>query len=145
MSPVPMTATVALCVVIASSPSCVARTIHTDHSRQRVLRMRHSRRALLGAGIGLVGAAAFRPFTSRAADLRFTSDPFTLGIASGYPEPSAVTLWTRLAPEPLVHGGGMPATAVDIAWELATDEHMRNVVRRGSARATPDGAHSVHV
>jgi alkaline phosphatase D len=107
--------------------------------------MRHSRRALLAAGIGLAGAAAFRPFTGRAADLRFTSDPFTLGIASGYPEPSAVMLWTRLAPEPLVHGGGMPATAVDVAWELATDEHMRNVVRRGSARATPDGAHSVHV
>ena len=60
--------------------------------------MSHSRRAILGAGIGLAGAAAFRPFTSRAADLRFTSDPFTLGIASGYPDPTAVMLWTRLAP-----------------------------------------------
>lgn len=107
--------------------------------------MRHSRRAILGAGIGLAGAAAFRPFAGRAADLRFTIDPFTLGVASGYPEPTAVMLWTRLAPEPLVQGGGVPATAVDVAWEIATDEHLRNVVRRGSARATPDWAHSVHV
>ena len=70
--------------------------------------MRHSRRAILGAGIGLAGAAAFRPFAGRAADLRFTIDPFTLGVASGYPEPNAIMLWTRLAPEPLVPGGGMP-------------------------------------
>jgi alkaline phosphatase D len=107
--------------------------------------MRHSRRAILGAGIGLAGAAALRPFTGRAADLRFANDPFTLGIASGYPEPQAVMLWTRLAPEPLVRGGGMPAAAVDVAWEIATDERMADVVRRGSARAIPDTAHSVHV
>ncbi len=107
--------------------------------------MRHSRRTILHAGIGLAGAAALRPFAGRAADVRFATDPFTLGVASGYPEPNAIVLWTRLAPEPLVRGGGMPNAAVDVAWEVATDERLRNVVRRGSDRATPDWAHSVHV
>ena len=32
---------------------------------------------------------------------RFTGYPFTLGVASGAPEPTSVVLWTRLAPEPL--------------------------------------------
>jgi alkaline phosphatase D len=61
--------------------------------------MRHSRRTVLGAGIGLTGAALLSPFKGRAADVRFTDDPFTLGVASGYPEPNAVVLWTRLAPQ----------------------------------------------
>src|ERR1700752_2169323 len=34
--------------------------------------------------------------------------PFTLGVASGDPEPDGVVLWTRLAPDPLA-GGGMPS------------------------------------
>ena len=87
--------------------------------------MRLSRRAILNAGIGLAGASAFRPFAGRAGDLRFTNDPFTLGVASGYPEPNAVVLWTRLAPEPLLRGGGVPSEAVDVAWEIASDEQWQ--------------------
>jgi alkaline phosphatase D len=107
--------------------------------------MRHSRRTLLSAGLGLAGAALLRPVSSRAADVRFSDDPFKLGIASGYPDPDAVVLWTRLATEPLVRGGGVPAAAVEVAWELATDERMRSVVRRGRTTATAEWAHSVHV
>src|SRR4051812_11052765 len=36
-----------------------------------------------------------------------TTDPFTLGVASGDPDTTSVILWTRLAPDPL-QGGGMP-------------------------------------
>jgi alkaline phosphatase D len=107
--------------------------------------MRHSRRAILHAGLGLAGAALLRPGKSRAADLRFATDPFTLGVASGYPEPNAVVLWTRLAPEPFAPGGGVPPTAVEVAWEVGADEQLRNVVRRGTIHATPRWAHSVHV
>jgi alkaline phosphatase D len=56
-----------------------------------------------------------------------------------------VVLWTRLAPEPLVPGGGMPTAPVEVAWELASDDAFRHVERRGSGYATPDWAHSVHV
>jgi alkaline phosphatase D len=107
--------------------------------------MRHSRRTLLSVGIGLAGATLLRPLRSRAADLRFADNPFTLGVASGYPAPNGVVLWTRLAPAPLLPGGGVPAAVVDVAWEVATDERMRNVVRRGRTRATREWAHSVHI
>lgn len=107
--------------------------------------MRHSRRAILSAGIGLTGATLLRPFAARAANLRFVEDPFTLGVASGYPEPNGIVLWTRLAPQPFAPGGGVPAAAVDVAWEVAADERFRSVVRRGTASATPEWAHSVRV
>jgi len=76
---------------------------------------------------------------------RFQDTPFQLGVASGDPEPDGVVLWTRLAPEPLLPGGGMPAEAVRVQWEVATDEAFGSVVRRGEALATPQLGHSVHV
>jgi len=107
--------------------------------------MRHSRRTVVATGLGLAGTGLLRTWPARAAEIAFTDDPFSLGVASGYPEPNAVVLWTRLAPQPLVPGGGMPAAPVAVDWEIATDERVRNVVRRGTAYATPDWAHSVHV
>jgi len=71
-------------------------------------------------------------------------NPFTLGVASGDPEPDGIVLWTRLAPDPL-NGGGMPDKRVDVEWQVATDERMSQVVAHGRAPATPDLAHSVHV
>jgi alkaline phosphatase D len=107
--------------------------------------VRYSRRNVLRAGLGLAAAGALRARSARAAELHFATDPFTLGIASGYPEPNAVVLWTRLAPEPLVPGGGLPSAPVAVEWEIAEDEAFRKVRRRGTAYATPDWAHSVHV
>jgi alkaline phosphatase D len=74
---------------------------------------------------------------------RFLVNPFTLGVASGDPGPDGVVLWTRLATDPL-NGGGMPDEAVNVRWEIATDDAMRNVVRRGTSIARPDLGHSVH-
>jgi alkaline phosphatase D len=71
--------------------------------------------------------------------------PFTLGIASGYPRPDGMVLWTRLAPAPHEPGGGMPATVVPVVWEIASDEGMRQIVQQGIVYATPDWAHAVHV
>lgn len=71
--------------------------------------------------------------------------PFTLGVASGDPTHTSVVLWTRLAPDPLAPGGGMPTTPVVVEWEVATDENFRRVVRRGSDRVVADDAHSAHV
>lgn len=75
----------------------------------------------------------------------FADDPFTLGVASGDPTPSGVVLWTRLAPKPLEPGGGLQPENFEVTWELASDEAMRQIVARGSAVATPQLAHSVHV
>ena len=77
------------------------------------------------------------------AQPRFQKDPFTLGVASGYPQPDGIVLWTRLAPDPL-DGGGMPDVAVAVRWEIAADDGFRKIIRSGSAMATPQYGHSVH-
>jgi alkaline phosphatase D len=108
--------------------------------------MYYTRRELLSAaGLSALGLGLLRSPTARAADLTFSSYPFTLGVASGYPEPTAVVLWTRLAPEPLAPGGGMPDAPVAVDWEIAEDESFRRMARRGRVHATADWAHSVHV
>lgn len=104
------------------------------------------RRGFLSA----TSAAALWPFArlprGEAADRRVqTSDyPFKLGVASGDPFPDGVVLWTRLAPDPLA-GGGMPEEDVRVSWQVATDDSMKNVVRKGVATASVAWAHSVHV
>ena len=71
---------------------------------------------------------------------------FTLGVASGEPTPDGFVLWTRLASSPLAPDGqGGMADPVSVAWEVANDEGMRTVVRRGSVEADGRLAHSVHV
>jgi alkaline phosphatase D len=97
---------------------------------------------LSALGLGLAGAPAVWPSAARAA--RLAADPFTLGIASGDPWPDGFVLWTRLAPDPL-NGGGMPAGTVPVRWEVATDDAMRDIVKKGTAVARPDFAHAVHV
>jgi alkaline phosphatase D len=105
-----------------------------------------SRRLFLAYGaalssLPLVGARA----EGRTGKVVFANDPFSLGVASGDPTSSGVVLWTRLAPKPLDPDGGLPPEAVEVAWELAADEGIRKVVRLGTAVATPQLAHSVHV
>jgi alkaline phosphatase D len=70
--------------------------------------------------------------------------PFSLGVASGDPAPDGFVIWTRLAPKPL-EGGGMPAENVQVKWEVAHDEQFSKLAANGTAVATPDLAHSVHV
>ena len=103
------------------------------------------RRLFLGGlsywGLGLAGVSSGCATTRRPT---FATNPFSLGVASGDPLPDGVVLWTRLAPDPL-NGGGMPPERVRVEWEVASDESMSNVVRRGRTTATPDLGHSVHV
>ena len=73
-----------------------------------------------------------------------TSDPFTLGVASGDPDATSVVLWTRLAPDPGRGDGGMPAADARVVWEVATDDSFRDLVATGTATATADHGHSVH-
>jgi alkaline phosphatase D len=105
-----------------------------------------SRRTFLTSTLAVAGANLLPARLLRAAsNLRFASTPFTLGIASGYPTPDSVVLWTRLAPSPLEPGGGMPQEVVAVDWAIATDDRMKSVVQHGTDYATPDWAHSVHI
>ena len=106
-----------------------------------------SRRLFLasGAALSTLPWLAGRSEAAPSRRIAFGVDPFGLGVASGDPTSSGVVLWTRLAPRPLEPGGGMPSESVEVGWEIATDDAMKNVVRRGTAVATPQLGHSVHV
>ncbi|TSB25578.1 alkaline phosphatase D family protein [Streptomyces benahoarensis] len=102
---------------------------------------------------GAAAALAFatnlpRPGAAHAAEAdprRIAEDPFTLGVASGDPQPGSVVLWTRLAPRPYEPGNGMPAARVPVRWEVAYDEKFTRLAGRGRADAHPEFNHSVHI
>src|SRR5262245_8439234 len=75
----------------------------------------------------------------------FSAYPFSLGVASGDPAPDGFVIWTRIAPNPLERGGGMPKRPVEVEWSVATDERMRQVAQKGKAIAHPELGHAVHV
>ncbi len=89
----------------------------------------YTRRSFLKT-VGALGAAYALP--------SFAAHPFSLGVASGYPSPDGVVLWTRLA-------GDLDLLAVRVRWEIASDESMRSIVLSGESVAEPDWGHSIHV
>ena len=109
-----------------------------------VMRVGHptnpGRRRVLVASLA---AAALAPLFGRLCAARFTTDPFTLGIASGCPRPDGVLLWTRLAPDPL-DAGAMSPEPIRVDWQVAEDQAFARTVARGSEMAIPESAHSVH-
>jgi alkaline phosphatase D len=80
-----------------------------------------------------------------ATDLSFSTDPFLLGVASGYPSSNGVILWTRLLTSLEEPHRDINESAIPVAWEVATDEKMRKVIRKGTEYATPEFAHSIHL
>jgi alkaline phosphatase D len=96
-----------------------------------------SRRSVLR---GLGAAAPALLLLGCAGVGRSFSYPFTLGVASGDPAPDGFVLWTRLLPD-----SGLGAESVEVRWEVAADEKMAQVIRKGTAQASADEAHSVHV
>ena len=64
------------------------------------------RRGVLLSGLGLSLAAPWA--AAQASGAPFRAYPFTLGVAAGDPASDGFVIWTRLAPNPLVHDGDMP-------------------------------------
>jgi alkaline phosphatase D len=105
------------------------------------------RRRFLQFTGALAGAAAFCQLRGDLAQAAapLSGYPFTLGVASGDPAPDNAVLWTRLAPAMFEPDGGMPQRRLPVRWRVARDPGMKRVVRRGTALAAPELAHSVHV
>jgi alkaline phosphatase D len=102
-----------------------------------------SRRAFLSA-LAALGFTRALPAYSQPR-VRFSSDPFKLGVASGYPAPDGVVLWTRLVADPLQPDGGLEPATIPVRWEIARDERFSSIAASGTADASPEWAHSVHV
>ena len=103
---------------------------------------RISRRTLLAtgrrraaAGIVLLGALA----RSAKAAPPFAGYPFTLGVASGDPTPTAIVLWTRLAPGAARRAAGCRPRSSACASRSPRDEQFRRIVRRGAIEAIAGG------
>ncbi|WP_307812645.1 alkaline phosphatase D family protein [Phycicoccus sp. CSK15P-2] len=101
--------------------------------------------AVVGALAGTAAAAQVPLADASAAPRPDIGFPFTLGVASGDPGPDGVVLWTRLAPDPLVPGGGAPGRDLAVEWAVYSDERLRTKVASGLALAPARLAHSVHV
>jgi alkaline phosphatase D len=93
----------------------------------------------------LAAAAATTCWLPRAARAqpRWRSNPFSLGVASGSPQPDSVVLWTRLMLPSRLETIDSPA--VPVRWEVADDEGFHRVVASGEASALAQLGHSVHV
>ncbi|MET1114154.1 MAG: alkaline phosphatase D family protein [Comamonas sp.] len=95
-------------------------------------------------------AATSLPRWSWSTPLR-QRDLFPLGVASGSPAPDGFVLWTRLldGPVPGTVAADTPRVplppALTVHWEIAEDESLRTIVRRGTAQALAALGHSVHV
>src|SRR6185503_6521895 len=104
-----------------------------------------TRRDFLRTAAAFVASPAL---IARAAERRvWRAYPFSLGVASGSPAADGFVLWTRLAPEPANYDpatpAGMSGGRLPIAYEIASDEQMQRIVRRGSAIADPAYGYSV--
>ncbi|MGH8672756.1 MAG: alkaline phosphatase D family protein, partial [Burkholderiales bacterium] len=96
------------------------------------------------ASVAALGLAYAVPISSRAQP-RLRVDPFKLGVASGYPTPEGIALWTRLAPEPAQPDGGLDPALIPVRWEIAHDERFSSIAASGTIAASPEWAHSIHV
>ncbi len=105
---------------------------------------RLDRRGFLGVAAGTAAGLALLA-TQPARALADVPSPFLLGVASGDPLPTGVVLWTRLVRDLTDPTGGMSRRPVRVRWEVATDQQMRKIVRRGEVRTNVGFAHSVHV
>ena len=113
-----------------------------------------------GAGVMILGSQSRRRFLRLAAKGLVMAPPllkgltdsanaeggslFTLGVMSGDPAASNVTLWTRLAPDPL-NGGGLSSDAVPVRVKIATDEEMTHIISEREVMAKPENGYAVRV
>lgn len=88
---------------------------------------------------GLVISTHLSGCSSKHAVLPTNQVDFTHGVASGDPTQTAVVLWTRAVP---AKGERQP---VHLVWQLAKDEHFKNLVREGSAQASAATDYTVKV
>jgi len=95
--------------------------------------------SLAAASAALIGL----PTTSWGG-AKWSTDPFSLGVASGSPTSDSMVLWTRLGRAALEQAG-QSHTPVDVTWQLALDPQFTRIVQSGQLKVRPELGHSLHV
>ena len=93
-------------------------------------------------------AAALVPWLSpgaqaQSAPPRWRVFPFSLGVASGQPQPRSVVLWTRLLIDEA--DAARQASGAPVVCELFADEALRQPVRQWTLTTDARRGHSLHV
>jgi alkaline phosphatase D len=105
------------------------------------------RRALALALLPWWGAAAQAPAHAQAVlastGPRWQQDPFSLGVASGQPQPDSVVLWTRLRITEA--DAALQAQTLGVVCEVFADAALRQPVRQWRVQTDAARGHSVHV
>ncbi|MFE2582366.1 alkaline phosphatase D family protein [Streptomyces sp. NPDC059378] len=71
------------------------------------------------------------------------SPAFLHGVASGDPLPDGVLLWTRVTPTAEAIPGSGLGPDTEVAWTVAKDKALTNIVAKGSLTATAASDHTV--
>lgn len=74
---------------------------------------------------------------------RWQTNPFSLGVASGQPQPDSVVLWTRLNIAEV--DAAIKAQSVTVVCQVFADESLRQSVKQWRVQTDASRAHSVHV
>ncbi len=106
--------------------------------------MQLDRRSFLSHSARLAGLAMLAANCPALAAPQLARYPFTLGVASGSPRPTAIVLWTRIVTDPL-GADPIPPIALPVRWEIAEDDSFKRIAAKGTATALPELTHSVHV
>lgn len=96
------------------------------------------RQALQWAAVVITSAMATAPVLS--TELRFRSNPFNMGVASGAPSEDGFVIWTRLLGLQDRLGDAIP-----VAWEILDDAPPHATILRGVAQTSAELGFSVHV
>lgn len=89
--------------------------------------------------LAAVSATPWLTGLAEAQAVRFTDNPYSLGVASGSPTPGGFVLWTRLL--------GLNAhthPAVPVRWEVLADGPGDTPVAQGEVRALAELGYAVH-
>ncbi len=77
------------------------------------------------------------------AQVKFESNPFILGVASGSPTANSIVLWSRLI-DSGIFGSRLQNEPIEVKWEIAEDAEFKKIIKVGISMALPELAHSVH-
>ncbi len=114
-------------------------------ARLRVSRRHWQRMALSLALAPWLAPSAKSQAAAQAATAgpRWQVDPFSLGVASGQPQPDGVVLWTRLRISEA--DAALKSQAVSVVCEVFADAALRQPVRQWRVQTDANRGHSVHV
>ena len=105
------------------------------------------RLALAAAMAPWLGACAQAQAVGSSAEAaqgpRWQADPFSLGVASGQPQPDSVVLWTRLRITEA--DAAQMGQSIGVVCELFADAALRRPLRQWRVQTDAARAHSVHV